>query len=76
LGSFKNLLLQNYRANFNQTWHKSSLGVGISGYSNKGDSPSPRGDYERVKIHLKCSSPEPAGQFNQIGTNFPWMKGV
>jgi hypothetical protein len=28
VGSFKNLLLQNYWANFNNTWHKSSLGVG------------------------------------------------
>jgi hypothetical protein len=26
MGSFKNLLLQNHWANFNQTWHKSSLG--------------------------------------------------
>jgi hypothetical protein len=25
LGSFKNLFLQNHLANFNQTWHKSSL---------------------------------------------------
>jgi hypothetical protein len=26
VGSFKNLLLQNYWANFNHTWHKSFLG--------------------------------------------------
>jgi hypothetical protein len=25
MGSFKNLFLQNHWANFNQTWHKSSL---------------------------------------------------
>jgi hypothetical protein len=28
MGSFKNLLLQNHEANFNLTWHKSSLGGG------------------------------------------------
>jgi hypothetical protein len=28
VGSFKNLLLQNDWANFNQTWHKLSLGKG------------------------------------------------
>jgi hypothetical protein len=26
MGSFKNLLLQNHWANFNQTWNRSSLG--------------------------------------------------
>jgi hypothetical protein len=30
--SFKNLLLQNHRANFNQTWYKSSLGKGDSNF--------------------------------------------
>jgi hypothetical protein len=30
MGSFKNLLLQNHWANFNQTWHKSSFGEGDS----------------------------------------------
>jgi hypothetical protein len=30
MGSFKNLLLQNHLANFNQTWYKSSLGEGDS----------------------------------------------
>jgi hypothetical protein len=28
VGSFKNLLLQDHWVNSNQTWHKSSLGVG------------------------------------------------
>jgi hypothetical protein len=46
------LLLQNHWANFNQTWHKSSLGEGILNCSNEGDCPSPRGDnHKRVKIH-------------------------
>jgi hypothetical protein len=45
-------LLQNHLANFNQTWHKSSLGEGIQVCSNEGDCPSPRGDNsETVKIH-------------------------
>ena len=30
LTKFKNLLLQNHWANFNQTWHKASLGEGDS----------------------------------------------
>jgi hypothetical protein len=41
---FKNLLLQNQEANFNQTWHKSSLGTGNPNYSNKGPGPLHRGD--------------------------------
>jgi hypothetical protein len=54
VGSFKNLLLQNQWANFNQTWHKSSLGEEIQVCSNEGDRPSPRGDNsETVKIHRK-----------------------
>jgi hypothetical protein len=52
VGSFKNLLLQNHRANFNQTWRRSSFGEEIQVYSNEGDKPSPRGDNsKRVKIH-------------------------
>jgi hypothetical protein len=52
VGSFKNLLLQNHWANFNQTWHKSSLGEEIQVCTNEGDCPSPRGDNcETVKIH-------------------------
>jgi hypothetical protein len=43
VGLFKNLL-ENHWANFNQTWHKSSLGEGVQVCSNEGDSP-------RVKIH-------------------------
>jgi hypothetical protein len=35
VGSFKNLLFQNWCANFNQTWHKSSLGVGDSSLSKR-----------------------------------------
>jgi hypothetical protein len=48
------LLLQNHWANFNQTWHKSSLGGGILNCSSEGDCLSPRGDNsKRVKIHWK-----------------------
>jgi hypothetical protein len=45
------LLLQNHWANFNLTWHKSSLGEGIQVCSNGGQHPSLRGDNsEREKI--------------------------
>ena len=33
LTKFKNLLLQNHKANFNQTWCKSSLGEGNLSFS-------------------------------------------
>jgi hypothetical protein len=65
VGLFKNLLLQNHWANFNQTWHKYYPWVkGIQICSKEGDSPSPRGDNsKRVKKKtLKKSSPEPGGQ--------------
>ena len=40
--------LQNHWANFNQTWHKASLGEAVS----KGPRPFPTEDnYEIVKIH-------------------------
>jgi hypothetical protein len=46
------LLLQNHWVNFNQTWHKSSLGEGIQVSSNEGDCPSSRGDNSKtMKIH-------------------------
>jgi hypothetical protein len=53
---------------------------GIQVCSNKGDSPSPRGDNsEKVKIHWKflkiffswTSRPNSI----KLGTNYPWMKG-
>ena len=48
----KNLVLQNLLANFNQPWHKASLGEGDSICSNEGPRPFPRGDnYEIAKIH-------------------------
>jgi hypothetical protein len=37
---------------FNQTWHKSSFGVGDSSFLHEGDSPSPRRDNsKRVKTN-------------------------
>ena len=49
---FKNLLLQNHWANFNQSWHKAALGEGDSICLNEGPRPFPRGDnYEIVKIY-------------------------
>ena len=49
------LLLQNYWANFNQTWHKASLGKGDSSLLKwRAPRPFPRGDnYEIVKIHWR-----------------------
>jgi hypothetical protein len=53
-------LLQNQQANFNQTWHKLSLGKGILNCSNKGQGPPQRGDnLKHVKMgwgHLKMFS--------------------
>jgi hypothetical protein len=52
MGSFKNLLLQNHWANFNQTWDKSSLGRGFKFVQIKGIAPL-QGEIiaKRVKIH-------------------------
>ena len=47
-------LLQNYWANFNQTWHKVSQGEGDSSLFNEGPCPFPKGDnYEIAKIHWR-----------------------
>ena len=41
----KKILLQNYRASFNETWHKASLGRGNSDFfKNKDQCPSTIGD--------------------------------
>jgi hypothetical protein len=76
--SFKTLFLQNYWANFNQTWHKSSLRV----CSNEGDSPSSTGDInrERVKVHRKFSNflfsrPSRPNSI-KLTTDYSWMKGI
>ena len=73
------LLLQNCWTNFNQTWHKSSLGEGIQVCSNEKDFPSPRGDNcGRIKIHWKFFkiffSRTSGLNSNKLGTNYPWMK--
>ena len=41
---FKNLILQNYWANFNQTWLKASLDHEDASFSNEWQHPFPRGD--------------------------------
>ena len=50
------LLLQNHWANFNQTWHKASLGEGDSSLLSKGPHPFPRRDnYEKVnQLRNQC----------------------
>ena len=46
------LLLQKHWANFNQTWHKASLGEVDSSFFNEWPIAFPRGDnYEIVTIH-------------------------
>jgi hypothetical protein len=72
-------LLQNHWANFNQTWHKSSLGERILNCSNDGDCPSARGDnHKRVKIHWKffkiffSRTSRPISI--KLGINHPWVQ--
>jgi hypothetical protein len=75
-------LLQNHWANFNQTWHKSSLGEGGGDAKlfNEGDCPSQRGDnHKRVKIHwkfLKIFSGTSRPISIKLGTNHPWVKWI
>ena len=73
-------LLKNHMANFNQTWHKASLGDRDSIFLIGRPCPFPRGDnYEIGKIQIneiwKSSSPEPLGQFHQnlAQTIFGWL---
>ena len=63
--TFKNLLLQNHWANFNQSWHKAYLIKEDSNCSNKRPRPFPR---EKISKKLKyidhiLKSPKPLGQF-------------
>ena len=78
------LLLQNHWANFNQTWHKASLGVGDSSFqvcTNEGPHIIPRGDnYEIVKIHWEdrfknflFNSHWSNLNSNKLGTKHPWV---
>jgi hypothetical protein len=74
MGSFKNLILQNNWASFNQTWHKLSLGQGDSHLFKGRDIPSPRGDNSgRVKILFSRSS---RPKSIKIGTNYPLVKRI
>ena len=53
LTKYKNLLLQNRWANFNQTCHKTSLGEGDSSFSNEAPSPFPKENNTKIaKINL------------------------
>jgi hypothetical protein len=81
LGHLKIFFLQNHWANFNQTWHKSSLGKGdLSLLKKRGDNPSPRGDNsKRVKMHwqfLEIFSRTRRPNVIELGTNYPWVKGI
>jgi hypothetical protein len=73
---FKNLLLQNQQAKFNQTWVK-----GIQVCSNKGPGPLQRGDnHKNVKMglgHLKIFFTRTTGPvLTRHCTNHPWVKGI
>jgi hypothetical protein len=75
------VLLQNHYTNFNQTWHKSSLGEGDSSVFKGRDGPSPRGDNsKRVKIHWKFlkifSSRTSRPKSIKLDKNYPWVKGI
>jgi hypothetical protein len=81
MGSFKNLFLQNHWANFNQTWHKSSLeGEDSSVFFKEGDNLSPRGDNSKsVNIHwiyLKIFSRTSRPKSIKRGTNYPLVKRI
>jgi hypothetical protein len=82
---FKNLLLQNQQAKFNQTWYKLSLGMcwvkGIQVCSNKGPGRLQRGDnHNSVKIgwsHLKILFSRTTGPIlTRLGTKHPCLKGI
>ena len=63
------LLFQNHWTNFNQTWHKASLGEGNS-----------RGDNNKIaKIHwenLKIFSRTTGQSSTELGTKHSWVKGT
>ena len=78
--TFKNLLLQNYWAYFNQTWHKVSLGEGNSGFFQMKGPILLQGEIIMKKRKYideiqKSSSPEPLSQF-QPNLAQPLMKGI
>ena len=75
------LLLKNHWANFNQTWHKASLGKRDTSLFNEEPFPFARGDNCKVvKLHwrnLKIFFPRTTGPIStKLGTNHPWVKGI
>ena len=75
------VLLQNHWENFNQTWHKASMGGGASSLSNEEPSHSQGGDnWIVVKINwklkiLKFFSRTSGLNSTKIGTKHSWVKG-
>ena len=83
------LLLQNHRANFNQTWHKATFSKGNSSLYKWRGPPFSKGrllpNFKNTLMELKeSSSPEPLGQFQPNlaqsilgwrGFNFVQIKG-
>ena len=76
--NFQDLLLQKQWVNFNQTWHKASLGEGDSSLFNEGPRPFPMGDnYEIAKNTLKFKKSFLLGQFQPyFGKKHPWVKRI
>ena len=75
------LLLQNHWANFNQNWHKVSLGEENSCFFKWNMKNFSKGDnYEILKIHwrnLKIIFSRTTGPIStKFGTMHPWVKGI
>ena len=81
LTKFKNLLLQNQGANFNQTWHKASLGEGDSNLFKWRTNSISKGDnFEIAKItwrNIKFFFSRTTGPIStKLGRMHPWVKGI
>jgi hypothetical protein len=76
VGSFKYILFQNHWANFNQTWHKSSLGGGIQVCTNEGDCPSPRGGKNALKIFKNLLLQNQQAKMNQVWNKLSLGEGI
>ena len=75
------LFIQNHWANFNQTWHKASLGEGYLSLNKWRARPFRRGDnYEIAKIHWRILKIVFSRTTEPISAKFamkhPWVKGI
>ena len=75
---WKNLFIQNHRANFNQTWHNASLGERVL---MKGPALSIRENImewrKNTLMNLKLFFSRTTELIStKLGTKHPWMKGI